>query len=114
MIRITHLNRFSQKAKGLPKICSKQFTKRSNSSSAKNATANKSKIEKSPNNSEPENVPVKSFAIGIIAGITGSLVGLGGGFLMSKILRYIYIILIHFRIEQEILMTRHLPPLSQF
>lgn len=95
MIRVTHLSRFSQKAKGLPKTCSKQFTKRSSSSSTKNATANKSKIEKIPNDSEPKNVPMKSFAIGTIAGITGSLVGLGGGFLMSKKLRYIYIIHIH-------------------
>lgn len=97
MIRVTHLRRFSQKAKRLPKICSKQFTKRSSSSSSssKNTTANKSKIEKSPKNSGPKNVPVKSFAIGALAGITGSLVGLGGGFLMSKKLRYIYIIHIH-------------------
>jgi len=32
------------------------------------------------------NIPLKSFAIGSVAGLTGSLVGLGGGFLMIPLM----------------------------
>ena len=39
-----------------------------------------------PSPSEPSHVPLKSFVVGTIAGITGSLVGLGGGFLMIPLM----------------------------
>ena len=64
------------------RLLEKKVISRLTSTSSKIPTPNKPPAPSTP----PSNVPLKSFAVGTIAGLAGSLVGLGGGFIMIPLM----------------------------
>lgn len=64
------------------RLLEKKIITRLTSTSSKIPKPNKPPASSTP----PSNVPLKSFAVGTIAGLAGSLVGLGGGFIMIPLM----------------------------